>query len=338
MRAFFDHEQLLHRPLTRLAGGELRPTVETPERAEHLLAALRSAQVEIAAPGAYPDEHIARVHGAAYLDFLRNGFAEWSKHPGNGPEMRASAHPVRAQARVPRDILGRAGYFQADASCVLMAETWQAARASAMTALAAVDHVLRTGELAYGLCRPPGHHAARDLAGGFCYLNNSAIAAEMAVAQGRRVAILDVDVHHGNGTQALFYDRDDVLTVSLHGAPEDLYPYYSGYADETGTGAGEGRNLNLPLPLMSGLDTWEAAMDGARRAISAFAPDLVVIALGLDAFVGDPFACMALETDDFARIGALSRFTCPTVVIQEGGYPTEALGRNLLRFLDGLAG
>ncbi|QIE46260.1 histone deacetylase family protein [Pseudohalocynthiibacter aestuariivivens] len=338
MRAFFDHDQLLHRPLTRLAGGELRATVETPERAERLLAALRSADVDIAAPGMYPEDLLERVHSAEYLDFLRNGFEEWSKHSGNGPEMRASAHPVRAQARIPRDILGRAGYFQADASCVVTAGTWQAARASAMTALASVEHVLRSGEVAYGLCRPPGHHAARDLAGGFCYLNNSVIAAEMAVAQGLRVAILDVDVHHGNGTQALFYDRENVLTVSLHGAPEDLYPYYSGYADETGIGAGEGRNLNLPLPLMSGIDVWQAAMNSARSAIGTFKPDLMVIALGLDAFVGDPFACMALETDDFARLGEMSRYACPTVIIQEGGYPTDALGANLLRFLEGLVG
>lgn len=338
MRAFFSADQLLHRPLTRLAGGELRPTVETPERAERLLEALRAAKVDVAAPRDFPDSFMAAVHDEQYLDFLRKGFEEWSRHDGNGPEMRASAHPVRTRARVPRDILGQTGYYQADASCVMMADTWSAAKASATSAMAAAEHVLRTGEVAYGLCRPPGHHATRDLAGGFCYLNNSALAAQMAVLEGQRVAILDLDVHHGNGTQAIFYDREDVLTVSLHGAPEDLYPFYTGYADEIGIGVGVGKNLNLPLALMSGLAVWQEAMDRARSTIAAFDPDFLVIALGLDAFARDPFACMSLQTDDFARLGEMSRFEYPTVIVQEGGYPTDELGTNLTRFLDGLTG
>lgn len=336
MRAVFDPLQLRHVPLTRLAGGELRPTPETAERATLLLAALEETGIPVEAPGNVDDSAIFRVHTPDYLAFLRDGFAEWSVSPGNGPEMRASVHPVRGAARQPKDLLGRAGYFQGDASCVLVEGTWEAAQASARSAVMATELVLDGQAFAYGLCRPPGHHAARDLAGGFCYLNNAAIAAEHAVTRGLRVAILDLDVHHGNGTQQIFYARDDVLTISLHGDPDWLYPFYAGFADETGSGAGEGANLNLPIALHSGYGAYAEAMAIACTRIRAFAPDMMILALGLDAARSDPFACMALESDDFARLGAQSSLGIPTAVIQEGGYPSAELGGNLVWFLKGL--
>ena len=341
MRAFFDPASDLHRPIHRIAGGVLKPTYETAERTRMLLAGLAGIGVQAQAPAqddAALDRLLARVHDGDYLAFLRDGFAQWAQNPANGPELRTSIHANRYMDRKPRDLLGLAGYYQADSSSVLVEGTWAAVRGSGHATLAATRTVIEGGGTAYALCRPPGHHAYRDQAGGFCYVNNAALAAEMALAQGARVAILDVDVHHGNGTQEIFYGRDDVLTISLHGDPADLYPFYAGYADETGRGAGEGANLNLPLPLQSGWNIYSQAIAAAMTAIRAHGTDFLVIGLGVDAFCGDPFACMALEIEDFRRLGAACGSDIRTVVVQEGGYPSAHLGDVLGAFLSGLAG
>ncbi len=341
MLAFYDPDSELHRPLHRIAGGELRPTYETAERIGMLSSALNDMGVQIRRPTiAEPDVRaaIARVHDADYLDFLENGFHVWSQDPANGPELRTSIHTSRLMGRRPDNFLGRAGYYQADSSAVLCEGTWQSALASVRTTLAALDAATAGAHHAYALCRPPGHHAYCDQAGGFCYLNNAAIAAAAAAANGARVAILDVDVHHGNGTQHIFYERADVLTVSIHADPAQAYPFYAGYGDETGAGEGEGANVNLPLALGSDLPVYLEAMNAARRRITDHAPDILVISLGLDAYRGDPFACMALEAEDFTRIGAACDFGVPTVLVQEGGYPSPGLGQVLARFLAGLTG
>jgi acetoin utilization deacetylase AcuC-like enzyme len=226
MLAIFDERQLLHRPLTRIAGGVLAPNPEQPTRVAALLAGLDRMGIAVQTPTEHPFDAVTSVHAADYLAFLQHGFEAWRKLPNAGPELRSSVHPNRYMSRLPNDLLGRAGYFQADASCVLVSGTWEAARASANTAFDAMVKVLAGERSCYALCRPPGHHAYRDQAGGFCYLNNAAIAADWAASQGARVAIVDIDVHHGNGTQALFYNRSDVLTVSVHGDPAYLYPYY----------------------------------------------------------------------------------------------------------------
>lgn len=339
MIAVFDELQLLHKPLTRLSGGELVPSLEVPDRALLLLEGLANAAIPVIATSPLTDALIRAVHDPDYLDFLENGFEAWRKNPANGPEMRASVHPNIYMNRKPLDLLGRAGYFQADASCVLVEGTWTSVRASAHTAIDAMKRVLAGEGCAYALCRPPGHHAYRDKAGGFCYLNNTAIAAEYAVQQGLRVAIIDVDVHHGNGTQAIFYDRDDVLTVSLHGDPAHLYPFYAGYADELGHGIGEGFNRNIPLPLKSDNHVYLAAVQAACATVRTFGPDVVIIALGLDAASSDPFACMTVDNDGFSRVGAhLGRLCKNTVVVQEGGYPSPHLPGLLESFLTGFIG
>lgn len=336
MLAIFDERQYLHRPLTRIAGGVLKQSPEQPERITALLAGLETAGVALQPPREHALDAIAAMHDRDYLAFLRTGFEAWRAVPGNGPELRSSVHPSRHMGRLPQDLLGRAGFYQADASCVLVERTWEAVRASANTALDAMMRVIAGETAAYALCRPPGHHAYRDQAGGFCYLNNTAIAANWAASQGARVAIIDIDVHHGNGTQALFYDRQDVLTVSVHGDPAWLYPYYAGYADEAGIGPGEGFNLNLPVPLMSGSEVYLAAVARGCDAVRHFSPDIVIVALGLDASMDDPFACMAVDETGFRGmgeiLGALSR---PTLVVQEGGYPSPTLGLSLAAFLSG---
>ncbi|WP_432349016.1 histone deacetylase family protein (plasmid) [Shinella yambaruensis] len=338
MLAIHDERQALHRPLTRIAGGVLKPNLEVPERIALLREGLALAGIDVVAPAGDDEGLIRALHDAGYLDFLENGFAAWRAIPGNGPELRSSIHPNTYMNRRPDDLLGRAGFYQADAGCVLVEGTWQAARASALTALDAAARVLEGEGMVYALCRPPGHHAYRDKAGGFCYLNNSALAAERAVLAGRRVAILDIDVHHGNGTQTMFYDRGDVLTLSVHGDPAYLYPYYAGYADEAGTGAGAGRNRNFPLPLGSDGAAYRAAVRAACDEVRRFGADFLVLALGLDASVNDPFACMTVNDEDFARIAEdISDLRIPTVIVQEGGYVSPFLAGTLAAFLSGIS-
>ena len=340
MRAFHHPDSRLHLPLHRIAGGELRPTVETPARVDLLLEGLSAASLSVEVPE--PDDAalqslLRRVHDVAYLDFLSSGYAEWRALPGTGPEVRTSVHTSRHMTRLPEDFIGRAGYYQADSSCVLVKDTWRSALAAAATSLAATRVALANGCTTYALCRPPGHHAFTDQAGGFCYLNNAAVAASAAAGQGARVAILDVDVHHGNGTQQIFYGREDVLTISLHGDTAWLYPYYTGYADEIGIGAGVGKNGNMPLPLHSGWEVYRPAMETARARIEDHGTDFLVVSLGLDACRDDPFACMGLSVEDFERLGSACRLSLPTVLVQEGGYPSPALARSLTSFLKGIA-
>ena len=226
-----------------------------------------------------------------------------------------------------------------DAACPITANTWKSALASAMTAMTAADHVLAGDRVAYALCRPPGHHAAVDRASGFCYLNNAAIAAQQLRAKHKTVAILDIDVHHGNGTQLLHYARADVLTVSIHADPAEFYPFYWGHASETGRDAGEGFNLNIPLPVKSGDSAWLAAIDQAMARIAAFAPTALVLSLGLDAHERDPLQGGAVTTGCFALMAEkISKANLPTVIVQEGGYLTDHLADNLAMFLVGFEG
>ena len=338
MLAVYDDHQILHRPLTRIGGGTLKPNPEQPERVSMLLEGLQIFGASVIAPRDHGMGPIAATHDAGYLDFLENGFSAWSRIAGNGPEMRASVHPNIHMNRLPEDILGRTGYYHADASSVMLADTWSSVRASANSALDAMARLLEGETSIYALCRPPGHHAYADKAGGFCYLNNTAIAANLAAESGRRVAIIDVDVHHGNGTQTLFYARRDILTLSVHGDPAHLYPFYAGYADETGQGDGAGLNVNLPVPLMSGNDVYLDAVQAAVSRARTFAPDVVIIALGLDASSEDPFACMRVNESGFARMGRiLAALKRPTLIVQEGGYPSPALATSLAAFLTGFS-
>jgi acetoin utilization deacetylase AcuC-like enzyme len=243
---------------------------------------------------------------------------------------------VRNAATYPKHIVGRLGWHSADTACPIGPGTWSAACAATDVATTAAQLVLEGDDAAYALCRPPGHHAFRDLAGGFCFLNNSAIAAAHLRLTHERVAILDVDVHHGNGTQGIFYERSDVLTVSIHADPSAYYPYVWGFAHERGVGEGIGANLNIPLPIGTGDDGYLAALDVAQKTIEAFAPGGLVVALGLDASEHDPLAGLAVTTDGFRRIGAaIARFGLPTVFVQEGGYLSDILGANLTAVLGG---
>ncbi len=341
MLAFVTSHHEQHAPTRFLVRGEWRPCPETPERAAILRAALAAAGHEIASPPPCDLAPIRAVHEARYLDFLERGHAAWRALSGAGAEMIANMHPNRiAAGGYPDSIVGRAGYHMADTACPIDAGTWSAARASAEAAIAAARYVASgAASSAYALCRPPGHHASANLAGGFCYLNNSAIAAQELRRRFARVAIVDVDLHHGNGTQAIFYRRGDVFTLSLHADPAHFYPFFWGYAGEIGEGEGRGANLNLPLPLGSGDSAFLQALDGGLARLREFAPGAIVIALGLDAAADDPFAGLSLDEAGFHAIGVrLGALGLPSVIVQEGGYVSPNLGRNLIAALAGFSG
>lgn len=330
MITVFDDAQRAHDPQFFLSSGAQFPCPEKPARVDALLAAVRALGGPIVqAPDAGIDP-IHAVHPQRYLTFLQGIYARWSRIEGASTEVIPNIHPANRTDGYPKSAVGQAGFHMTDTSCPISAQTWGAAYASAQTAIHAADLVLAGQRAVYGLCRPPGHHAFAELAGGFCYLNNSGIAAQRLTDAGRRVAILDVDLHHGNGTQGMFYDRGDVLTVSIHADPERFYPFFWGYADEVGTGDGLGANLNLPLPRGTGDDGFMAALGTAIDAITVWGADSLVLALGLDAYEGDPFAGLGVTTAGFARIGqAVADMGLPTVIIQEGGYLCPELGENL---------
>jgi len=334
MKAFYADEQKRHDPKMFLSSGAQKPNPEQPERIERLLAGARAAGLSIERPKDHGPGPIAAIHTPEYLDFLERIYERWQHIEGASEEVIPNIHPIARNGSYPASAVGQAGYHMADTACPISAETWESARWSAWSAVEAADAVI-AGEVAtYALCRPPGHHAFADVAGGFCFLNNSAVAAQRLRSQAARVAILDVDLHHGNGTQGIFYARGDVLTVSLHADPERFYPFFWGYADERGEGAGLGYNLNLPLPRKSGDDLFLEALQVGLRRIRSFSPDAIVVTLGLDAFEGDPFGGLSVTTPGFGRIAeAIATLRLPTVIVQEGGYLCEALGGNLTSFL-----
>jgi acetoin utilization deacetylase AcuC-like enzyme len=276
----------------------------------------------------------ARAQSIARPSLLADTFPTFRMFEGMSPELVAGIAETRFAG-------GRAGWWGMDTANPLVAGTYGAARAAVDVALTAADLVLGGERAAYGLCRPPGHHAARSMVGGYCFFNNAAIAAEaLTRATGQRVAILDVDYHHGNGTQQIFWERADVLYLSLHADPARAYPYFSGYAAETGAGEGARLTRNWPLAAATGLDGYATALAEALRMVVSFAPDApLVISAGFDTFERDPIGDLALRTADYEEIGRMiGALGMPMVVLQEGGYAVDALGENTLALLTGLRG
>ncbi|HUF86131.1 MAG TPA: histone deacetylase family protein [Thermohalobaculum sp.] len=334
MKAVYHEAQRAHDPKHFLSSGAPKPNPEQPERVDALLGAVRALGLGLQAPEDHGPGPVASVHTAEYLAFLETIFARWQRIPDASAEVIANIHPDRRTASYPRSAVGQAGYHMADTACPISGETWGSAYWSAQSAVTAADLVLGGAQAAYALCRPPGHHAFADLAGGFCFLNNTAIAAERCARAGLRPAVLDVDLHHGNGTQGIFYARRDVLTISIHADPARYYPFFWGHAHERGEGAGLGANLNLPIPRGTADDGFLEALAPGLARIRAFAPDVLVVALGLDAYQGDPFGGLAVSTPGFARIAeAAAGLGLPTIIVQEGGYLCPELGGNLESFL-----
>lgn len=336
MKAFLDMRQARHEPRHFMANGALLPNPEVSERIGILRAGAEAAGCRFEVPPDAGLGPIAAIHTPEYLTFLRHIYPRWRRIEGAGEEVIPNIHPASRADGYPRSAVGQAGYHQADTACPIAEGTWLAAYWSAQSAVAGADVLIDGERGAYALCRPPGHHAFADLAGGFCFLNNAAIAAERLRMADRRPAILDVDVHHGNGTQGIFHARPDVLTVSIHADPERFYPFFWGHAQERGAGDGLGCNLNLPLPRGTDDTQYLAALATALDRVVSFGADTLVISLGLDIHVEDPFKGFAVTTAGFARIGeAIAATGLDCLFVQEGGYVSAHLGDNLRAALSG---
>jgi len=350
MLVVHNPEHARHAGRHEMFRGRLVPCHEVPQRLDHVLAELRRRGI---GPQLTPlDMHagedaafealLRRVHAPRYLDFLARAWSDWvALDPANaGLDALPSVWPVRGfRSDVePDNFAARLGRYSFDAGTPLTAGTWLAARTGAHGAVLAARAVA-SGSVpsALALSRPPGHHAGADFFGGYCFLNNAALATQALRDSGfARVAVLDIDYHHGNGTQSLFYERADVFTVSVHGDPRTEYPFYLGHADERGAADGEGFNLNLPLPRGTGFARWHDALVQGVDAVRAFGAQALVVALGVDTFEGDPISGFHLRSADYLQVGAsLAVLGLPTVFTFEGGYAVAEVGVNVANVLEG---
>jgi acetoin utilization deacetylase AcuC-like enzyme len=342
MQLFFNPTQLLHKPQKFMMAGRVTEPFENPDRVTMLSERLMAAGLTLVDPGDHGMAAIRAVHDTHFLAFLETAYAEWQKLPNAGPEVWPNIHPYRGTgADLDRTeppvggIVGKAGWYIGDMAVAMGEGSWKAAYASAQTAIAAANTVLTGHDAAFGLCRPPGHHAYRDRACGFCFLNNAAIAAERLRTRFARVAILDFDTHHGDGTQAIFYDRGDVLVASTHTDPTAYYPFYSGFVGETGRGAGKGANLNVPLPTGADDETYVQACTLLAEAAQTFGAEAVVLSAGWDAHGDDPLSKLSVTSQAFTRIGKVfGQLNVPVVILQEGGYSLTAAGEAAPRFVE----
>lgn len=339
MRIVSNPKQGVHCADFEFFRGRKVPCFEKPQRTEIILDAFARAGIVVETPQAFGDGALLGVHTRRYLDFLRGAWEEWLA-TGNEGDAFPCIWPIRGMRsdRTPQNFAARLGLFSFDTGSPLTRGTWQAARAGADCALTAADWLLRGEHSAFVLTRPPGHHAGAEFFGGYCFLNNAAIAAQALRNGGAaRVAVLDVDFHHGNGTQDIFYRRGDVFYASIHGDPMTEYPFFLGYADEKGEGEGTGCNLNLPLTAGASTAEWFAALETALAEINRFAADVLVVSLGVDAFVGDPISKFRLQTADFHRLGMrLARTGLPLLFVMEGGYAVAEIGENVVAVLRGV--
>ena len=331
----------LHAPAIEFYRGQAVPCVETPARVEYVEQALLAGGHELRLADMDSATVLARIHAPDYLEFLQHAWAQWlAINPGNASvQPFPSIWPVREfrTDRMPDNFVARLGRYSFDNGTPMVAGTWAAAKAASDAAASAARLVLQGQRAVFCCTRPPGHHAARDLMGGYCFLNHAAVAAQSLLDGGAaRVAILDVDYHHGNGTQSIFYDRADVLFVSLHGDPSTEYPFFLGHADECGEGPGLGFNLNLPLPAGTAAQAWFQTLQLALERVVSHRPDALVVSLGLDTYEGDPISRFKLTTADFGELGSrLARLGLPTVFVLEGGYAADELGPNARQVVDG---
>ena len=341
MLTVFSEKHKLRNAKTELYGGELVPPFECPVRAEHILQRVQDVGLgEVVAPADFDIEHITRIHDPDFIRFLESCWQEWVATGYKG-EAIPTCWPARGMRQIrPNHIDGKLGYYALATETSISNGTWEAARASANVALTAQAALRDGAREAFALCRPPGHHAAADMYGGYCFINNAAVAVQAFIDQGAaRVALLDVDFHHGNGSQAIFYNRSDVMFLSLHGDPTEAFPHFLGYADETGHGNGEGFNHNYPMMPGTTYQTWGQALADACGKIEHYAPDALVISLGVDTFEQDPISFFKLCSDDFKRYGAtIAGLNLPTLFIMEGGYAVEEIGINAVNVLEGYEG
>jgi acetoin utilization deacetylase AcuC-like enzyme len=327
MRCFWDERQRAHKPAGEFFNGAMHPAAEHAGRVDAILQAIGPTE----APADRGMEPLLRVHSANYLEFLRTAHQQWRAAGREGDAYPYTFPVVGRRPLTLSRVDALLGQYSFDTSSPIAEGTWEAAYWSAQTALAAVDAVLEGERTAFAFCRPPGHHAGADYLGGYSYLGNAAIAAEQAMAAGRRVAILDVDYHHGNGTQDVVGGRAEIAFASIHADPSTDYPFFWGHADES-----QGNILNLPLPRGTDWRTYEPALARALDWIGKHEADLLIVSYGADTFEGDPISHFRLKTSDYAPMaGLIASLGLPTMIVMEGGYAVHALGANVGEFLSG---
>ena len=336
MLTVYSNEHQLHRGKFELANGQLVPCYECPERAELVIGAVQQADLgPIIEPDDFGLDPVRRVHDARFVEFLGEAWDLWVAEGREGDALPLN-WAVRGMRQIePEHIDGKLSYFSFDAGSPITSGTWQAVQTAANVALTGAASLAAGEHCIFSVCRPPGHHAATDYIGGYCYLNNVAIAAQHLRDNGAgKVAILDIDYHHGNGTQTIFYDRRDVLFVSIHGDPAQEFPYFLGRSDETGAGEGEGFNLNLPLRWHSSAEQWFGALEKGCSRITEYAPDYLLVSLGVDTFIDDPISQFRLTTEDYLQVGArIAELGLPMLFVLEGGYAVDDIGRNAVNVL-----
>ena len=336
MKVYYSEAHRQHEPPFEVFDGGLRtPYMENPDRMDRILNALRQTDwAQVVEPKEFGLNPIYAVHDKGYVDFLASSWTEWlASEAEDKSTLLPATFALRRQPQKPASLLGRAGYHMMDLSACIVEGTYTAALASANCALSAAEAIANGERSTFALCRPPGHHAGRDYAAGYCFINNASVAANWLSMQGK-VAVLDVDYHCGNGTQDIFYERVDVLTISIHADPDFEYPFYAGYAQETGSGAGLGFHKNFPLEKGTDDPRYFSALDEALTLIREFAPNHVVVSAGMDIYAEDPLGKIKVSTEGIGEIGQrISALQLPTVIVMEGGYNNEALGRNIVAFL-----
>ncbi len=336
MKCFYAPETEAHDPKFRLTHGKLQKNAERPERAKLLLQALEAVGLSTEFPISAPYSAMEAVHTKRFLTWLETAWDIWQTLPDAGSEVVPNINPDRSIATYPASPIARAGWHMGDTSAPVGQHSWTASRRAVDCAYAAAEAILAGEKSAYALCRPPGHHSSAEIAAGHCLMNVAAVAAAHLGKQLGNVAVLDIDVHHGNGTQSIFYNRSDVLTVSVHAETDEYYPFYTGYSHESGSGDGQGYNLNLPLPRTTTDDAWIAAIQTGLTRIDEHKPAALVLSLGLDAHENDPLLGMKVSFDGFEQAGKLiAQAGYPTVIIQEGGYLSPDLSTSLTHFMTG---
>ena len=325
-----------------LSEGKLVPCFEMPQRAHIVLDRVKAVGLgRVLEPTSHGLSPILRVHAKSLVDFLATVWDRWTSEGRDWDILpECSVGPRMRRDRLPEGVDALIGYFVFDVATPINSGTYEAALSSANVALTGVDEVLNGQRGVFSLCRPPGHHAGHDYMGGYCFFNNAAVAAQSALDRGaKKVAILDVDYHHGNGTQDIFYTRNDVLFVSIHGHPRTEYPFYIGYEDELGESVGRGFNFNFPLPPGTAFDIWQEALEQALKHINDFKADVLIVSLGVDTFKDDPISKFMLESSDFRIIGKqIGLLNLPTLFVLEGGYAVDEIGINAVNVLTGFEG
>lgn len=339
MLIIYSDKHHLHHGNTELIDGELKPCFEMPSRADIVLARARTVGLgEVIEARCFGLEPVLRIHRPDFVEFLSTAWNQWAS-TGRTHDALPLVWPVRGLRtdRIPQDIDGKLGYYSMDAGVPIQQGTWEAVQASANVALTGAQELMAGRGAVFSLCRPPGHHAAADYMGGYCYLNNAAIAAQYLRDQGlSRVAILDVDYHHGNGTQSIFYARHDVWFGSIHADPAVEYPSFLGYADERGVDAGLGYNHNYPLPHGTHWNRYAEALEDACTHVAAYVPDALIVSLGVDTFEADPISQFKLRNNDYLRLGErIGALQIPTLFVMEGGYAVDDIGVNAVNVLSG---